>query len=186
MVNIDELKGGGTVCVFVRHGEKDVEHHCLTERGKRETVEFGKALCSLEKRIRIFSSPEGRCVETAAIINHVVNKDKCEFHCSEILGKPGIQVQDEVAYTKLTDVTKCRDIFREWKDGLHSDAMRSVEAIKSGTMEFLKSTAIKNGITLYISQSGTVACTGYALGLVDYRADSVDWVNYLDGYILKL
>jgi hypothetical protein len=115
-----------------------------------------------------------------------LNNEKNGILCSTFLGKPGIQVRDEVAYTKLTDTMKCREIFKEWKMGLHSDAMNCPEIIMKETMEFFEKTAIPNGITLYISQSGTVACTGYALGVVDYKADSEDWVDFLDGYILRL
>jgi hypothetical protein len=53
-------------------------------------------------------------------------------------------------------------------------------------ISFFEKTSFKNGITLYISQSGTVACTGYALNLTDYKNVDHEWVDYLDGYIFKL
>lgn len=187
MINVEGLSRGiGTICIFIRHGEKDATQYCLTENGKREIIAFSKKLITLEQSIKIYSSPEKRCVETASIINSVVSEEKNEICCSVFLGKPGIQVRDEAAYTKLTDTMKCRDIFKEWKKGLHPDAMNLPETIREEAMVFFGKTAIPNGITLYISQSGTVACTGYALGLVDYKADSKDWVDFLDGYILRV
>lgn len=187
MIAVEKLsRSGSTICIFIRHGEKDTTQYCLTENGKREIIDFSKKLISLGQRIQIYSSPEKRCVETASIINSVVNEKENEIHCSAFLGKPGIQVRDEAAYTKLTDTMKCRDIFKEWKKGLHPDAMNRPETIREEAMVFFGKTAIPNAITLYISQSGTVACTGYALGLVDYKADSEDWVDFLDGYILRL
>lgn len=187
MINVEGLSRGiSTICIFIRHGEKDATQYCLTENGKHEIIAFSKKLIMLGQRIKIYSSPEKRCVETASIINSVVNEGENEICCSAFLGKPGIQVKNETAYTKLTDTMKCRDIFKEWKKGLHTDAINSLETIREESMAFFGKTAIPNGITLYISQSGTVACTGYALGLVDYKADSEDWVDFLDGYILGL
>ena len=81
---------------------------------------------------------------------------------------------------------KCRDIYKEWKEGLHEEAMNNPKDIRDKILTFFEDTSKKDTLTLYISQSGTVACTGYSLGLVDYKADDEDWVNYLDGYVLKL
>ena len=187
MISIEKLiEVNSTVCIFIRHGEKDTTQYCLTENGKCEIIDFSRKLLTLGQKIQVYSSPERRCVETASIINSVVNNEENEIHCSAFLGKPGVQVRDEVAYTKLTDTMKCRDIFKEWKKGWYLDAMNCPETIMEETMAFFRKTAILNGITLYISQSGTVACTGYALGIVDYKADSEDWVDFLDGYILSL
>ena len=81
---------------------------------------------------------------------------------------------------------KCREIFKEWKKGMHYDAMNRPEIIKTKIIDFFEKTSSKNEITIYIGQSGTVACTGYSLSLVDYQANNEDWVNFLDGYILRL
>ena len=120
------------------------------------------------------------------MINSIVNDAKIDIQISNILGKPGIQVKDELEYTKLTNFMKCRDIFKEWKNGMHYDAMNAPEIIKNRIIDFFLSTSLDNGITIYISQSGTIACTGYSLGIIDYKANDEEWVNYLDGYILRL
>ena len=65
--------------------------------------------------------------------------------------------------------------------------MHIPEIDKERVISFFEKTSFKNdGITLYISQSGTVACTGYALNLTDYKNVDHEWVDYLDGYIFKL
>lgn len=185
MIKINELKNTNNSCIFIRHGEKDINNYCLTNRGKSEIIEFGNSLCMLNKKITIYSSPEDRCVETATIINNIVNGDN-NICISNVLGKPGIQVKDEFEYTKLTDIMRCRDIFKEWKKGMHGKAMNRPEIIRTKIIDYFERTSLLNGITLYISQSGTVACTGYSLGLIDYKANDEDWVDYLDGYILRL
>ena len=51
--------------VFVRHGEPDYEHDCLTEDGKRQASAAAERLRE-EGIEQIFSSPFGRARETAA------------------------------------------------------------------------------------------------------------------------
>lgn len=185
MIDVTKLKNEDNICVFIRHGEKDITNYCLTDKGKNEIIKLGNSLCLLNKKIKIYSSPENRCIETASIINNIVNKDN-DFYISDVLGKPGVQVKDEVEYTKLTDTIRCREIFKEWKKGALGNAMNSPEIIRTEIIDFFEKTSIKEGITIYISQSGTVACTGYSLGLMDYNANDEEWVGYLDGYILRL
>ena len=185
MINIEEIRSEGTVCVFIRHGEKDIRSYGLTEQGKSEIRRFGQMLYALRKPVVVYSSPEERCMETGLIINEIINGSNNKCVVSDILGKPGVQVKDDSLYALLTDTMRCRDIFKEWKQGMHFDAMNTPKFIKKKMMGFFKNTALLNGITVYVSQSGTVACTGLALGLVDYMENDDDWVNYLDGYILR-
>ena len=186
MINISDLKEWDNACIFIRHGEKDECNYGLTDKGKVKIIEFSEELCVLNRKIYVCSSPDSRCVETANIINNIVNASNGEVYISNILGKPGIQVKDETKYKMLTDSMRCREIFKEWKRGMHLDAMNSPEKIKRIVTDFLIKTSIKNGITIYISQSGTVACTGYSLGLADYEASDEDWVRFLDGYVVRL
>ena len=186
MINLNDLSDGNRICVFIRHGEKNLNDFSLTDNGIQDTITLANLLCTLKKTIEIYSSPEERCVKTATLINNVVNGNNQKIIISDVLGKPGIQVKDDIEYTKLTNVMKCRDIYKEWKEGLHEEAMNNPKDIKDKILTFFEDTSKKDTLTLYISQSGTVACTGYSLGLVDYKADDEDWVNYLDGYVLKL
>ena len=76
MLNIDELKKGTRVCAFIRHGEKDIKNFGLTDVGKLAINDFSQSLCLLKRKIIIYSSPEDRCMETATIINSIVNNSK--------------------------------------------------------------------------------------------------------------
>ena len=51
--------------VFVRHGEPDYTHDCLTEQGKLQALAAAERLRE-EGIEEIFSSPLGRAAETAA------------------------------------------------------------------------------------------------------------------------
>lgn len=185
MINIDQMNDANTICAFIRHGEKDSNNYSLTENGKKKIVELSRLISLLQKDVLIYSSPEPRCVETATIINNIVNDAKSPIRISMVLGKPGIQVKDNVEYTKLIESKKCREVYKEWKNGLCEKAMNTPEYIERSISDFVDETSLDNGLTLYISQSGTVACIGYALGLIDYKADDEDWVDYLNGFVVR-
>lgn len=186
MIDLSSLKNKENICIFIRHGEKNINTYDLSEEGKKQTLILAEKLFELNQQICIFSSPEERCVATANIINDKIHSKYGQVYISDILGKPGIQVKNKIEYTKLTDIMRCRDIFCEWKLGKHYKAMYESEIIKEKIIDFFRKTSIQEGITLYISQSGTVACTGYSLNLVDYGVADNEWVGYLDGYIIRL
>ena len=182
MLDVTALSRGESVCALIRHGEKDVGHYGLTNAGKAEIGRIGQLVAALNRPVRLYASPEGRCMETATLLAEKIPQSGSGMSTSAILGKPGIQVKDEVKYTLLTDRMRCRDIYREWKMGRHEDAMHTPAFIRTKILRFLRETSLHKGITIYVSQSGTIACAGYALGLTDYRADDDDWVQYLDGF----
>lgn len=184
MLDVTALSKGETVCAFIRHGEKDVDHYGLTNAGKAEIGRIGQLIAALNRPVRLCASPEGRCMETAALLAEKILRPGSGISTSAMLGKPGIQVKDEGKYKLLTDRMRCRDIYREWKMGRHDDAMHTPAFIRTEILQFLRKTSLQNGITIYVSQSGTIACAGYALGLADYRADDDDWVKYLDGFVV--
>ena len=51
--------------IFVRHGEPDYQHDCLTETGKKQAEAASKRLAR-EGIDEIYASPMGRAAETAA------------------------------------------------------------------------------------------------------------------------
>lgn len=51
--------------IFVRHGEPDYEHDCLTERGRRQAAAAAERLAE-EGITEIYASPNGRAQETAS------------------------------------------------------------------------------------------------------------------------
>ena len=186
MISLNNLQDSDNICIFIRHGEKNIDSYDLSIVGKNDCLEFAEILYLLGKQVNIFSSPEQRCIETATIINNRINGEGSDISISNALGKPGIQINNETEYSKLTDTMRCRDIFTEWKRGYYYEAIHKPESIRKKIVAFFEKTAFTKGITLYISQSGTVACTGFSLNLTDYSNVNDEWVNYLDGYILRL
>ena len=58
--------------IFVRHGEPDYEHDCLTERGREQALAAAERLRE-EGIEEIFSSPLGRASETASALSAALN-----------------------------------------------------------------------------------------------------------------
>ena len=62
--------------------------------------------------------------------------------------------------------------------------MRDPLSLMNLAYEFLEKTCVSKGITLYVSQSGTIAGIAYALKILDFDIDKNEWVNNLDGFIV--
>lgn len=173
------------IVLFLRHAEKKTDgSSSLTDQGIKQTIQLASDLQKLNTKINIFSSPESRCKQTATIFHTYLGNIDDEIKFSNSLGKPGLQILDEALYEKLYNQFKCREIFHQWKQGLHYDVLRNPEQLLCLANNLFHKSAIPQGVTLYISQSGTVASLGYALNLVDYQIPEGEWVDFLDGFML--
>ena len=79
--------------IFVRHGEPDYEHDCLTETGKLQAVDAAERLRN-EGIEEIYASPQGRAAQTAAATAEVLKRPvktldyMRELHWGSIDGTP--------------------------------------------------------------------------------------------------
>ncbi|GHT01630.1 hypothetical protein AGMMS50276_30040 [Synergistales bacterium] len=187
--NIFGLNPNSMIALFIRHGEKsECFGSLLTQDGIFQSENFGYELKRLNIPVKIYTSPEMRCVQTAVIINKTISSMEDDIIISNKLGVPGIQIFDIDAYQELCSKVNFhyREIYAQWKKGKHYDALRPPIMLKDTAEEFIKSTCINRGITLYVSQSGTIAGIGYVLRLVDYDIIAGEWVNFLDGFVLDI
>lgn len=190
---IDEIKRiilkkqSAKIALFIRHGEKlESSLSLLSKKGIYTANKFATELKKINCPIRIISSPELRCVQTATIFNSVISNNEQEIILSNKLGCPGLHILNNEIYQKLYKTKKARDIFSEWKAGLNYDSLRNPTNLKVIATEFIESKCIERGITIFISQSGTVANIGYSLNKVNYNIGNGEWVRYLDGFYINL
>ena len=175
------------IALFVRHAEKNHEGEVyLTHKGINDALAFARKLQSLNINVRIFSSPEPRCAQTADIINSQLKIPCDQISFSNSLGKPGLQIFDNELYEKLYAKLKCREIFHQWKNGQHYNSLRNPKILRTLAYEFIRTTCTEKGVTLYISQSGTVASIGYALDLINYDVTTGEWVDFLEGFLIPI
>jgi hypothetical protein len=175
------------IAIFLRHADKSQDGDSyLTQKGVDDTVNLAYKLQGLNTNIRIFTSPEPRCEQTAKIIHSRLQIPSDQLYFSNALGKPGLQILDNDLYEKLYHEFKCRDIFHQWKNGKHYNALRNPKLLKYVANIFFQTTCTEKGITLYISQSGTVASIGYALELLNYDVTDDEWVDFLEGFMISI
>lgn len=187
---IDEIfenSQNSKIALFIRHGEKSGSSMgLLSESGKIAVKSFANNLKKLGCPVNIISSPELRCVQTSNIINEIISHNENDIILSNKLGYPGLHISNSTIYQQLYQRKKAREIFYEWEKGLHFDCLRTPQDLRKLSMEFIRRSCAENGITIFISQSGTVSGIGYSLGLLDFNVADGEWIDYLDGFYMDL
>jgi broad specificity phosphatase PhoE len=175
------------LAVFIRHGEKDkfgTGPALITQQAKKDAEAMGLRLRDLKVSIKIYSSPELRCVQTAKILNQEISGAASDIVLTSFLGEPGIQVKDNKRYLELFDEHGAREIYDQWKAGKHYDALRAVDDLCVELSNFLEKISTESKVSLFVSQSGTVAALGYALELSNYNIKEGEWIPFLGGLVL--
>lgn len=175
------------LAVFIRHGEKDTSEAGLvliTDKAKINVKAMGLRFSGLNIPIKIYSSPELRCVETAKIFNREISAGSDDIVLTSFLGDPGAHIKNNDSYLNIFDKYGARKIYSQWKVGQHYDILKTPEELQNELVDFLKKMPSGNKISLLVSQSGTVAALGYALGLLDYDTDKNEWVPFLEGFVI--
>lgn len=173
--------------VFIRHGEKSESGTgpaLITNQAKCDVETMGLKFRALNVPIQVYTSPELRCVQTAKIFNSKISDGNSDIVLTSFLGEPGIQVRDNERYLEIFDKSGARTIYDEWKNSQHYDTLRTKEELCVELAGFLEKIPADAKISLFISQSGTVAALGYALGLSNYNIGKKEWVPFLDGIII--
>lgn len=175
------------IAVFIRHGEKDglgAGPALITQQAKKASEALGLSLRKFKLPIKVYSSPELRCVQTAEILNQKISGIETDIAITSFLGQPGIQVKDNNRYLDIFNELGARKIYTQWKNGKNHDALRTIDELCTELSKFLERTTVESKISLFVSQSGTIAALGYALGLRNYDIGNNEWVPYLDGFVL--
>lgn len=183
------LDGGSSrLAVFIRHGEKQMLRAgpaLITQQAKKSSSELGARLRDFKVSIKVYSSPELRCVQTAEVLSKEIFGVDSYISVTSFLGQPGIHVKNNMTYLDIFKEYGARVIYSQWKNGKYHDSLRTVDDLRSELSSFLGKTAMDSRISLFVSQSGTIAALGYALGLKNYDIENNEWVSFLDGFVLK-
>lgn len=175
------------LAVFIRHGEKynsGSDLSLITEKAKIDVKTMGLRFSKLKIPIKIYSSPELRCVETAKIINRETSAGNNDIVLTSFLGDPGGHVKNNDDYLAIFSDSDTRKIYSRWKAGQYYDVLRTPEELKIEFSAFLEKIPTENKISLFVSQSGTLATLSYALGLLDFDVEQNEWVPFLRGFVV--
>lgn len=174
--------------LLIRHGERDAipdgsfgNEVLLNENGKQTAKSFGESL-SGRKLNKIFTSPVGRCIQTAEFISKGYGSS-VEIIETTALGAPGLHIADEKiagAYFLKHGVLKMYDQFMQ---GVKIPGVPRIEEIRSSLTNFLSESTNDKGLTLFVSHDMLIAFYHYSINKTIYTKDN--WVNYLSGLTLK-
>lgn len=176
------------IALFIRHAEREEgKGKYLSTKGLSSSESFGERLKSLDIPIvKIYSSPELRCVQTSLKINQQISNMENEVIISKKLSN--LQINDEIIYQKLYEKHNFnyRLLFDNWKKQKYYEALFSPHELQQRATDYISSTCTEPGLTIYISQSGTVAGLGYVFDKLDYNVNNGEWIDYLEGFYLKV
>lgn len=178
------------IAILIRHGErfeiKETEFGNeipLTDKGKSDSEEFGKALLKYPIR-KIYTSPIYRCIQTAEHIKKGMGRN-VEIVINDELGDPGFHVLDAKIAGETFMKAGMKNIFRDFISGTTLNGWAPAEYLRTHAMDFLKSKTENNGITLFVTHDSLIANFAFANKIRTYDIEN-DWVEYLDGCVLDL
>lgn len=178
------------IAILIRHGErfeiKETEFGNeirLTDKGKSDSEEFGKALFDYPVQ-KIYTSPIYRCIQTAEHIKKGLGRN-VEIVINDELGNPGFHVLDAKIAGETFMKDGMKNIFHDLTSGITPNGWSPAEYLRTHAMDFLKSKTENNGITLFVTHDSLIANFSFANNIKTYNIEN-DWVDYLDGCVLDL
>ena len=189
---IDKLKEypvNSNIALLIRHSERDKipdgefgNDVMLNENGINNSIKFGEDLKQYKVNA-IYSSPIKRCVQTASnvIIGYGENIEIIE---SNDLGDPGMHVLDADIVGQYYLKNGFWEMFNNFKNGESIQGLPKKEELKEFFYNFISSKTIESGITIFITHDSLIAFVAFVIGIKEYT--EINWVDYLDGIILKV
>ncbi len=196
--------------IFVRHGEPDYVHDCLTETGRKQAAAASLRLAS-EGITRIFSSPNGRARETASYtadrlgLPVTVLDFMHEIDWGDLSGKPMRNDGHPWSLSDLMlldeDISLCAADWRNHPYFANNKALRDYDFVTAHFDEFLASLGYRREGNRYLcvssnpetvalfSHGGSGACAlsrclnlsfPYLCSFLPYDYTSICTLNFAD------
>jgi broad specificity phosphatase PhoE len=174
--------------LLIRHGDRDHipegsfgNEVQLNEKGKYNSLKFGESLAELKVN-RIFTSPVGRCVQTAEQISKGYG-NSIDIIETTALGDPGIPIFDDKLAGEYYLQHGGFGMYQHFTQGKKISGVLPIEEIKISMTDFINKNTTENGLTLFVSHDMIIAMYHYCLNKMIYTPEN--WVNYLSGITLK-
>lgn len=172
------------VYLLLRHGERahitpqDADfgaHVGLTENGCAQAKAFGKIIKPKDS-FSLFSSPVGRCVQTAKFIGQGIGACNPQVKILNCLGN--YFVKDQKSYEQLLQSGFYESIFEWLQKKLHLDAFFSLPERCSQMLEMLQSLGNEK-VNIFITHDAwIVPCLSYFCNM---HFTPKHWMNFLSG-----
>lgn len=172
------------ISLLIRHADRDSipkgsfgNEILLNDKGKLSAQSFGEQL--IERKInRVFTSPIGRCVQTAQFIVKGYGSS-VEIIETTALGAPGLHITDEKIAGEYYLQYGFDEMYMRFVKGEKIPGMASIEELNLGITNFIKENTTENGTTLFITHDMLIAFYHYSINKKVYSKSN--WINYLTG-----
>jgi len=176
------------ISLLIRHGDRDKipvgsfgNEIMLNEQGIINSTRLVESL--RDKQInKIYSSPVGRCVQTAECIAKGYGS-QLDIIESKALGAPGLHINDEEIAGKYFLENGLHKMYHRFINEFEIPGVTSVKAFHKEMTDFIVSNTSNEGLTLFISHDMLIAFYHYSIDKKIYTRDN--WVKYLSGIELK-
>lgn len=184
-INFTEIEN---ISILLRHAErpniKDGDTGLLldiTEFGKIKSIELGTEISKYFEINKIYSSPLLRCVNTAININIGNSKKEKEIIKTNILGEPGLYVNDRYNAGLEFKRRGTHNLVRDYINGEVILGMNNLNEANRSFYNKIIELSQDNKYNVFVSHDAII------IPLVKYLLDydfSDYWLNYLSGIII--
>ena len=176
------------ISLLLRHADRDDipqgsfgNEILLNEKGKQNAQIFGEKFAQ-RKINRIFTSPVGRCIQTAEYMTKGYGRS-IEIIETTALGAPGLHIKDEKIAGDFFLQHGFDEMYNRFMQGKEIPGVCSIEEMKSSMTKFITDNTENKGITLFISHDMIIAMYHYCLNKTVYTKEN--WINFLTGITFK-
>lgn len=178
------MKENEKISLLLRHADRDDipqgsfgNEILLNEKGKQNAQRFGEKLS--ERRInRIFTSPVGRCVQTAEYITKGYG-NSIEIIETTSLGAPGLHISDEKIAGKFFLQHGFDEMYKRFMQGEKIPGIPNINELYFRITNFIYKNSTQNGMTIFITHDMLIAFYHFSITKKVYTKDN--WINYMTG-----
>jgi len=174
--------------LLIRHGDRNKipdgtfgNEVMLNDKGIANSLSFGRELSEFNVT-RIFTSPVGRCVQTANLIAEGMRKDIAIIEAFE-LGDPGLHISDAQIAGEFGLKNGFHLLYERFIQGLYVPGVPEKPLIFQSITDFLVTQTRENGIAIFVSHDLLIAFYHFSINKTVYSKEN--WVKYLSGLLLK-
>ncbi len=178
------MKVNEKISLLLRHADRDDipkgsfgNEILLNHKGKQNAHSFGEKLAK-KKLNKIFTSPVGRCVQTAEFIAKGYGSS-IEIIETSALGAPGLHILDEKIAGEFYLQYGFDEMYKRFMKGEEIPGMPNIDELNYRITNFINENSTDNGTTLFITHDMFIAFYHFSINKKVYTKDN--WINYMTG-----
>lgn len=182
------MKENEKISLLLRHADRDDipqgsfgNEVLLNEKGKQNARSFGEKLAE-SKINRIFTSPIGRCVQTAEFMTIGYGRS-IEIIEKTALGAPGLHIEDEIIAGEFLLQYGFDEMYKRFTQNENIPGIPNIIELNNRITNFINENSTENGTTIFITHDMLIAFYHFSINNKVYSKDN--WINYLSGLTFR-